>query len=155
MARIHSPRQRQSDMRWDFTVSSDEEGWAHASGYCVGWKDPDVTNEELRKKFGDNYLIRPDEAAKMRQFQSKYHSDGHATAQKASDCHDEYELDFELHFSENPNEMLKCACCGDFTTGRAKLGTFGYYTLCSSHQTRDDVKKVREEERAKRKAARL
>lgn len=155
MARIHSPRQRQSDMRWDFTVSSDEEGWAHATGYCVGWKDPDDSNRELKEKFGDNYLIRPDEAAKMRQFQSKYHSDGHATSQEASECHDEYELDFELRFHENPDEMLKCACCGDFTTGRATLGQFNRYTLCQQHQTRDDAKKCREEERAKRRAARL
>lgn len=147
MARIHSPRQRQSDMRWDFTVSSDEEGWAHATGYCVGWKDPDDSNKELSEKFGDHYLIRPDEAEKMRQFQAKFHSDGHATAQEASDCHDQYELDFELRFSENPDEMLKCASCGDFTTGRCTVGTFGRYVLCSSHQTPDEVKRVRAAER--------
>jgi hypothetical protein len=138
-------------MRWDFTVSSDEEGWCHAAGYCVGWKDPDETNEELRKKFGDNYLIRPEEADKMRQFQSKYHKDGHATSEEASACHDEYELDFELRFSENPDEMLKCVSCGDFTTGRCTLGAFGRYVLCSSHQTREDAQKARDVERASRR----
>lgn len=149
MARIHSARQRQSDKRWDFTVSSDEEGWAHATGYCSGFQHPDEVDKKGEEQGWGK--MRQEEREKTLLHEAKFHKDGHATSQEASDCHDEYELDFELRFSENPDEMLKCASCGDFTTGRTTLGTFGRYTLCTSHQTRDDAKKARNEDRAKRR----
>lgn len=38
MARWYQVLQRQSDQRWDMTVSSEDEGWARAIGYCVGQK---------------------------------------------------------------------------------------------------------------------
>lgn len=153
MARIHSAKQRQSDKRWDFTVSSDEEHWCHATGYCAGFEHPD----EIDKKSEEHGWpkLRPEERDRMLEHQAKFHSDGHATAKEASDCHDEYELDFELRFGEEADTQKKCASCGEFTTGRATLGTFGHYVLCKAHQTRDDAKKTRDEERAKRQAARL
>ncbi len=94
--------------------------------------------------------MRQEERDKTLLHRAKFHEDGHATAKEASDCHDDYELDFELRFSENPDEMLKCASCGDFTTGRCTVGTFGRYVLCRQHQTRDETKKVRDADRAAR-----
>jgi len=139
-------------MRWDFTGSSDEEGWCYPSGYCSGFQHPDEVDRRAEERGWPK--MSPEDRERALAHQAKFHKDGHATAAEANACHDEYELDFELRFYENPDEMLKCDSCGDFTTGRATLGDFHRLTLCQQHQTRDDVKKVREAERARQRAAR-
>ena len=142
MARIHMPRQRQSDGRWDYTVSSDEEGWAHASGYCVGWEDPEVTNAKLKERFGDHYLMRPDEIEKKLLFKDKFHSDGHATAEEAEECHRQYELDFEVRVHTSPDTQKKCAICEAWTSDQVVVGEFRFFSLCSMHQGRTHLEKL-------------
>ena len=150
MARIHQPLQKQSTGRWDYTVSSDDEGWAHATGYCAGWRDPDETDSWLKRHYGASMKVRPEEREKLHRFRDKFHSDGHATAEEAEACHDEYELDFELRFREDQDVMKRCAVCGEFTTGRADLGEFRRYAACKEHQTREAVKEVRDQERERK-----
>jgi len=48
MARIYMVRKRESDGCWDYTVSSDEEGWAHATGACGKEKCFHKTKEEAQ-----------------------------------------------------------------------------------------------------------
>ncbi len=137
-----------STKRWDFTVSSDDEGWCHATGYCSGFTHPDEVDRQSEERGWGK--MRQEEREKTLLHQAKFHTDGHATAAEANACHEEYELDFELRFGENPDEMLKCAVCGDFTTGRVSLGEFRRYVMCTAHHTREEVAKVRDAERAAR-----
>lgn len=154
MARIYRPLQKEGTGRWDYTISSDEEGWAHATGYCTGWKDPDETDKLLAEKYGAMMKTRPETREKLYKFKDKFHSDGHATAEEAEACHREYELDFELRFYEDQGTQKKCGVCEEFTTGRVSLGEFGHYVACQKHQTREDAKALREREDARRRQAR-
>jgi len=151
MARIHQPLQKQSNGRWDYTVSSDEEGWAHATGYCTGWRDPDETDAYFAKQGMGEVKVRPEVREKLHRFREKFHSDGHATAAEAEACYREYELDFELRFSEDKDVLKRCGVCEEFTTGRASLGQFGHYAACPKHQTREDVQEIRTREDARLK----
>lgn len=156
MARIYSVLQRQSDKRWDMTVSSDEEGWAHAIGYCAGWKgDPDeAERERLEKMFGEGFADRlAAELEPLRQHQAKFHRDGHATAEEAYACYKQYELDTKLRFWESKSEQKKCQICEAWTTHRAELGEFHReFFLCLEHATRENVVLVMEEQDKERKA---
>lgn len=154
MARIYRPLQKESTGRWDYTVSSDEEGWAHATGYCTGWRDPDETDKILAERYGATMKTDPETREKLYKFKDKFHSGGHATAEEAAACHREYELDFELRFSEDKDVMKRCEVCEEFTTGRASLGQFGHYAVCPKHRTREGVKEARDLEDARRRQAR-
>lgn len=158
MARIYSVLQRQSDKRWDMTVSSDEEGWAHSIGYCAGWKgDPDAAEiERLNNMFGEGFAERlKAEIEPKRQFQSKFHRDGHATSEEAYACFRQYELDCELRFWESKSEQKKCQVCETWTAHRAELGDFHReFILCPEHATRDNVKDLRDKEDTERKERR-
>lgn len=137
MARIHQPRQRKSDSRWDYTISSDEEGWAHPAGYCAGWRE--WTEKDVQLLFNGNAELAAKELAERLPFKQKYHKDGHATAEEATKCHREYELDQELHFFVDPRSQEHCQVCGEWTQGRARLGEFQYFILCNNHQKRSVV----------------
>jgi hypothetical protein len=158
MARIYQVLQRESDKRWDMTVSSDEEGWAHAIGYCAGWKgDPDQgETDRMTSLFGEGFVDRlKAELEPKRQFQANYHRDGHATREEAEACYERYELDCELRFWESKSEQKKCQICEAWTTNRAELGAFHReFILCSEHATRDNVKGLKDKEDADRKAKR-
>ncbi len=151
MARIHSARQRDYDKRWDFAVSSDEEGWAHPDGYCAGWRSPEETDALAAEKGWP--LLSKEGAEAIRLNRDKFHSDGHATAEEAEACHREYVLDFELTRYEEKDVHRKCDSCGTFTPGRVALGQFERFNLCPSHQSREDVKRVGDEARERRRAA--
>jgi len=149
MARIYQALQRQSDKRWDMTVSSDEEGWAHAEGYCAGWRgDPDEAEKErLNKMFGEGFSdrLQADWDAK-REFKDKFHTDGHATSAEAYDCYRQYELDCELRFWESKSEQRKCQVCETWTTHRAELGhgCSREFIVCPEHSTKDQIKTLME-----------
>jgi hypothetical protein len=158
MARIYSVLQRQSDKRWDMTVSSDEEGWAHAIGYCAGWRgDPDEAEKERQDNmFGEGFSerLQADWEAK-RQHQAKFHRDGHATSEEAYACYQQYELDNMLRFWESRSEQKKCQICETWTTHRAELGDFHReFILCPEHATREHVVTVKDKEDAESKAKR-
>jgi hypothetical protein len=125
MARIYSPKQRQSDRRWNMTCGSDDEGWTHPIGYCAGWHVED----------------------------HRFHTDGHATSAEASACWDAYVLDTELTFRSHPSAQHQCQVCDAWTQGVAHLGRefLREFHLCPEHQTRDHVKALRDAERAERR----
>lgn len=142
MARIHQALQRKTDGRWDYTVSSDEEGWAHPAGYCGGWKE---WTEEDEKRTAIPWLRAEQE--KHRLFKDKYHTDGHATPEEARRCHREYELDQDLEAYEEEGAQRQCEVCSAWTTRRMQLGQFHRFTLCDAHATRDNVAALAEKPR--------
>jgi hypothetical protein len=144
MARIYQVLQRQGNGRFDMTVSSDEEGWAHAIGYCTGWRgDPDEAEcERLTKMFGEGFAERLQAEWKERlPFKDKFHTDGHATREEAAACYRQYELDCEIRFWDSKSEQKKCQVCEVWTTHRAELGESlsRHFILCPEHATREQV----------------
>jgi hypothetical protein len=142
MARIHSPQQRVSDSRWDYTISSDEERWVHPTGYCAGWRSPEESEETLKKYFGNDYTIPAEERERTLRHKDKFHSDGHATAEEAVECHRQYELDFETRSHHYENVQHKCQECGDWTHTEMSVGQFFRWWLCVKHQGRDILEKL-------------
>jgi len=153
MTAYYQPLQRERDKRWDMTRSTGSSG-PHPIGYCCGWHEP--AREVLEKTWGPNghmvdAVLR--DYDRLRPFKDKYHEDGHATAEEASACWDDYRLDNELEFTTSVDTMKKCGCCGAWTP------TVGYFRgafyeetpLCSQHTNRDGMAeaiKKRKEERA-------
>jgi len=144
VARVYQPLQKKSTGRWDYTVSSDEEGWSHATGYCAGWTHPDEIDASS-EKYGMPKM-KQEERERRLQHKDKFHSDGHATAKEALACHREYELDFEIRFFEDKSTQKKCGVCDELTTGRASLGEFRRYVACPEHQTREGIMVLQERE---------
>jgi hypothetical protein len=141
--RIHRPLQRQTDHRWDYTISSDEEGWTHADGYCAGWRE--WTLEDARKvsvsEFGVRELLERQE--ERRKFQHKYHRDGHSSADQAALCYRAYELDQKLEFFNfEQDTQRKCEVCTVWTMGYARLGDYRTFPLCPEHQSRANVERL-------------
>lgn len=159
MARIYQVLQRQSDKRWDMTVSSDEEGWAHPIGYCTGWRgDPDdAEKERLTKTFGEGFVEGLQrEWDQKRSHKDKFHRDGHATAEEAEACWRAYRFDTELRFHESTSTQKVCQVCGVWTPKYAELGHEfpERFDLCDAHLTRECVEQVfnkKREERLERK----
>lgn len=148
MARFYRVRQRQSDKRFDMTVSSDDEGWCHPIGYCAGLKEL-VTDEDYQKAFpfaADNPAMlksfRADHEKRL-PFKDKYHKNGHATAEEAEACHQEYEFDQELRFSTSEREQHKCEVCDAWCQGQAHLGEFNRFYVCPEHANRQGVEQAR------------
>ncbi len=144
MARIYSVRER-LDHRFDMTVSSDDEGWCHAIGYCSGWRDLG-SDEEVRKSYpwADQFMIAmlKRDHEKQEPFRAKYHDNGHATREEARACYREYEFDQELRFTEMRDEQRKCAICDQWTQGYAELGQFHRFFLCGDHSNRQGVEQA-------------
>lgn len=132
-------RQRQSDLRWDWTVANKRAG-TYPSGYCGGWSYDrwlaDPTNLVMPRQLLER------EAAARRPFQAKYHTDGHATREEAERCHYEYALDLELQEGTiRPDEQHRCQApdCAEWTQHYLSLGAYRAQTtfLCDAHRTRD------------------
>lgn len=142
MARIYQPRQRESDKKWDMTVSSDDEGWCHAVGYCREWpyRGVDPKMAEISPQFEIDYEREMKEALPHR---DKYHTHGHETAAEASKCWREYQLDNELRFYEDDDEKKRCEVCQEWTGGRADVG-WEHHILCKEHQTREHYASITE-----------
>ena len=134
MARIYAPKQRVSNSRWDSTVSSDEEGWTHPTGYCAG----------LREVEGED----PDRTAKKLELKDKFHSDGHATAEEAMECQLQYDLDFEVCTRGAMGVQHKCAAdgCEEWTNLQTRVGEFHQFWLCNEHTKRDELEKLMRKE---------
>lgn len=156
MARIYQPLQRQSDKRWDMTVSSDEERWTHAEGFCAGtfekqWPDwPEgETPERLRFWMSrEYYLARREE---HRPHAAHYHDDGHATAEEASACYERFGRLVERRDVVDENEQRKCQVCSAWTTHRVLIGHSIHQelVLCPAHQSDADVEAALAKERTK------
>jgi len=147
MASFYQARQRQRDGRWDMTVSSDDEGWCHAIGYCAGPFRPLEPSVALRQEQCDEYN------RKHAPFSDRYHADGHESSQEAEACYREYRLDHELRFwpdREDAREQHRCEApgCGAWTSGRGEMKPFDLWHLCAEHQTREAVKALLDARRA-------
>jgi hypothetical protein len=145
MARIYSVRERSKDHRFDMTVSSDDEGWCHAIGYCAGWTEMKTAEDVLNlHPWADKYMVAGllKEHAKHEPFRAKYHDGGHTTREEAEACYREYEFDQELRFGERRGEQRKCAICDQWTQGFAELGQFRHFTLCPEHANRQGVEQA-------------
>ena len=143
MARIYMVKRRLRDGRWDMTVSSDEEGWAHAIGYCAGWNE--LTEADCKRLLGPYHWpsIQEDQEAR-RQFQSKYHVDGHNSSAEAEACYLNFLLDQEIKFHEEVDTQKRCKMCGVWTTGYGSLGREipRRWPLCKTHQTRKSIEEL-------------
>lgn len=114
----YSAKQRTSDGRWDYTCQNG--AGTFPLGYCSG---PELAH------------YSPAE------FHTKFHDDGHATAEGAEACHRAYELDCETKFHEHPDEQKKCQVCGAWTMKCAFVGnTFLHrFELCEAHLNRETL----------------
>lgn len=145
MAQIYQPRQRASDGRWDMTVSSDEEGWAHAEGYCGGL--PKMYDESARARLGDTvFEMANRQAAEIAAgpHAGKYHRDGHSTAEEAEACYATFCLDkLKIHrfTGDRPAKLHACAHpgCAEYTPHMIEVGHFFHVHLCEAHLNRASV----------------
>jgi hypothetical protein len=114
----YQARQRNTSLRWDFTCKNDKRIWP--VGYCSGKSD------------GGPY-------------DNKYHDDGHASAEEASECYRQYLLDNRLVFDEGEGSRTMRVCqypgCDEFTSGMAEI-EFCVFYLCDSHRTREIVESM-------------
>ena len=114
-------RQRESDRRWDYTCQNS--AGTYPIGYCSGPELAHFSAEEHR---------------------SKYHDDGHATAEEAYACHRAYELDNSVRYHDRDDTQKKCLICEAWTTRRAVVGQelTKEYALCEAHANRESLEKV-------------
>ncbi len=161
MATFHQALPRIADGRFDYTSRSDEQrDSTRAEGYCAGWRDFTPEEEErLTKLHGEHFLklLKQDQEKKVA-FKSKYHTDGHATAEEAEACWREYEIDNYFEVTTEEDSKKACVDCGDWTHGRIGLRgphSFGeQYPACEKHQSRNVLKKALDAARDRRRAER-
>ncbi|HYQ47132.1 MAG TPA: hypothetical protein VER11_34415 [Polyangiaceae bacterium] len=138
------PLQR-TDGRWDYTSGTGSSS-PYPIGYCAGWRGPasGEARERLVRQFGEGFVKQMDaDTEALRAHQAKYHTDGHATAAEAHECHCRYQLDNELELEARSKDsaptLHRCAAtgCGEFTASFAKMGQFKRFWLCDMHLTRE------------------
>lgn len=129
----YQPLKRESDGRWDFTVTND--GKTRAVGYCHAWKD-----------WHDLDVFSPEQNAYHKKafdeqcgpFRDKYHNDGHVSAEEASACYRAYLLDQRLQLRiVEEGVQRECLKCGTWTTLRAQVECLSMLVLCEEHQNKD------------------
>ena len=124
-------KQRLHDGRWDYTRNG------FPTGYCHKYK----------RLFESGGVLPPEvaqrENERMEPFVSKFHDDGHETAEEARECYKQYLLDTRLHLvteePENASQQHRCQICQKFTGCHASAGPYRLFTLCPEHQTREHV----------------
>ena len=125
----HSCARQRNDGRWDYTRNG--RPW----GYCCEYRPvpPDIPGAEQWN-------------AKLEPLQHKFHTDGHATEEEACECYKQYLLDTSLQLvaaePKNANQQHRCQVCKAFTACYATVGTYRMFTLCPTHQTREEVEKL-------------
>lgn len=131
----YAARQRQSDMKWDYTCRNGD--FTQPVGYCGGYIE---WTEEMLKRLG----LPEDHPSILRemQFKNKYHTCGHDDQVEARCCYRVYLLDHRLKLKcEHPDAQIKCAVCGKWTTFYAEIDT-QMWDLCEEHNTREEVEKL-------------
>lgn len=157
MARIYQALQRQSDGRWNMTVSSDDEGWTHAVGFCAGPLvgfcagpfDAQWPPFDAAKMSWTTAAAYEAEREKARAHASHYHDDGHASAAEAEACHDRYCRLLRRHDFNETDVLRKCAICGAWTVHRVMVGEVRLLNLCGAHLGEADVAAAVAKERAR------
>jgi hypothetical protein len=143
MARIYQPLPRQSDGRFDMTVSSDDERWTHPIGYCAGSFDnlwPEQPRESHIQAWMSAEMYQADRARHL-PFRDHYHADGHATSAEASACYAKYRIDHERRSFEEKDTQRKCVACQAWTTHRVMVGDHTLLVLCEADDTREEIEK--------------
>lgn len=114
----YQPRQREKSLRWDFTCKNNKQIWP--IGYCSG------------RSVGGPH-------------DDKYHDDGHASAEEASECYRQYLLDNRLVFEDGEGRKTMRVCqhpeCDEFTAGTAEIELCVFH-LCDEHRTREVVESL-------------
>lgn len=140
---LYSPKQKPVDGRWRYTLENSsgtmELGYCHAyrawAAEDIKYYDPASAQKEADRL---NALYAP--------FQSKFHDDGHATAEEAVQCYRGYLLDLQLRFSEKPDpeKQHRCAVCGEWTQHAGWIAgeAHHFWHLCLAHQSREEVEKL-------------
>ncbi|MGE0460889.1 MAG: hypothetical protein AB7Q16_05930 [Vicinamibacterales bacterium] len=143
MARIYQPLQRQRDGRWNMTVSSDEERWTHAVGFCAGTFDqcwpPHNPSEPQRVMAWGSVDAYEADRLKHRVHEALYHDDGHATAEEAQACYDRYCRLLHRRDFDEKDVQRKCAICGEWTVHRVMVGEVRLLSLCGAHLSETDI----------------
>lgn len=129
-------RQRESDKRWDFT-SGGRKG-AYPVGYCAGYREFTADDLAVHDQGHADRLN-----AEQEPFREKYHTDGHATKEKACACYREYLLDMRLQLRRrvDPDALRRCEAegCDEWTGHYAQVGSAQMWHLCDEHLNRDTV----------------
>lgn len=147
--RVHQALPRKSDGRFDYTVSYGD-GAARPQGYCAGYIDPDELEADLRRLMQfPGYCISEAEKEAVRRTKDKYHADGHATAEEAVACFQQYELDHRTRYypptperEAEATEQHRCQVCQAWTVGSAIVGQSRHLYLCPEHCNRESVEKL-------------
>lgn len=132
-----TPRQRESDKRWNYTQARDGLCWP--IGYCQGWRWPSPGPMNFPAGFAtrEHYKEHYDKAVK---FKSKHHTNGHGTAEEAAACYKEYLLDHDLRLDKTlSDQQLKCVVCGEWTQKFAEVTWANSFALCPEHMNRKSV----------------
>ncbi len=137
--RHYAPRQRVTDLRWDYTCGNSPVGYCKA--FDVLWPEEKPASSAF---FSDEEYHRWRE--KAADFRDKYHADGHATSDEACACYKTYLLDQRttLGSPDKPHALYKCDVCGAFTAGYAQIGGYTRFTLCDDHRTREHLEDLYE-----------
>lgn len=131
----YAAKQRQSDMKWDYTCSNNN--FTQPIGYCSEYID---WTPELLSRLGVPYDHPSFE--KQRNFQHKHHNCGHETKQEARECYREYLLDQKLKLMcENAETQIRCKICGKWTNLYAEIET-NMWNLCEEHNNRKEIEKI-------------
>lgn len=135
----YGPRQRQSDLRWDYTCYNDRTG-VYPVGYCRSF--PVFTESDVQTVFHGSEEARDRYIEKLEPFKEKYHRDGHGTEEEACECYRQYLLDQRLRLDlVDQHTKSKCVICGEWTQGRAEVD-MQQFVLCDEHRTREHVEQL-------------
>src|SRR5260221_6767726 len=123
------PRQRESDRRWDYTSMNDRV--IHPIGYCHAYNppSPDDWLYQTSKDYWDD----------LAQHKDKFHIDGHATPEEASDCYRQYLLDNRLDFNRRMDVYRPCQIYCALTNLHVYVDGWSKAILCVQHQNRESV----------------
>jgi len=130
---VYQSRQR-TDGRWEFTMTDGSGG--RGIGYCHA---APVLSDFV--KLGIE--VSEEEQARWREFESKYHTDGHATRGEAEECYRRFVLDNNTVLEcEDRTQQRMCKVCGAWTTKFAMVGDHKIVQLCDAHRNKEELEKL-------------
>lgn len=126
----YSARRRQTDGRFDFTVTTD--GFTIPVGYCGAYRP--WTSEDQRR-----FPVPPEVLKRSWAHSHKHHTDGHATPEEAAACYREFLLDQRLRTGLKNDRPDTCKECGARTDLYAAVDGDRFFILCEPHNDREVV----------------
>lgn len=131
----YAPRQRR-DGRWDYTRKNNNDIWPE--GYCSKYTEWWIYLEK------QGWPCNAEEKTCYEKHKDKHHTDGHATAEEASQCYRQYLLDHSLRLGEkcSEGERHRCKICGRWTQLYATVVNHSIWDLCEEHNNREEVEEL-------------